>query len=128
MMVAETLEYQGKALRWAPTKIRCLQAFGPLEADEPLDADLFELLAGRYSVFVELQPGDGTRYGLLLTSGAYGINAMRVGEPCDGSVRVQLDVKLTPLMCATLAPFNQWSQIFFAWWLNELRMVGVRGQ
>lgn len=127
-MEVARLEYHGRAMRWAPTRIRCLQAFGPLDMDEPVDTDIFYLLGEGYSVFVELQPGDATRYGLLLTSGAYGVNATRVGSACDGSVRVALDVKVTQEMCAVLAPFNEWTQIFFAWWLNELRMVGVRGQ
>lgn len=120
------LIFQGKYMKFAPTRILCLQAHGPLDADEPSDAGILDLLANGYSVFVQLEPGDGTRYGLMLTGGAYGDNrvyATRVGSPGEGSVEVQLEQGqwLVPDDCIPLAPGNEWSRVFFAWWLNQLR-------
>src|SRR3990167_10204085 len=113
-------------MRWSPTKVRCLQVHGPLEEDEPLDGlDPFRLLADGYTLFVQLEPGDGTRYGLLLTSGAHGINVMRVGAPSDGSVRLSLDRTMRPEDCIALAPGNEWTRTLLAWWLNKLRLVGA---
>jgi hypothetical protein len=123
--IESDLLYHGKPMKFAPTRVLCLQSFGPLASDEPADADIFRLLSDGYSVFVELQPGDGTRYGLLLTSGANGINAMRVGSPSDGSVGVTVDKTLTTDDCRALAPGNLVSRVFFAWWLNRLRQEGM---
>jgi hypothetical protein len=119
-----TLDYHGIPMRWAPARILCLQAHGPLDADEPRDADLFGLLADGYSVYVELQPGDGTRYGLILGAGVdrlAAVTVMRIGAPADGSVLVEPDHELTAEDCRPLAAMNLWSRTFFAWWLNELR-------
>jgi hypothetical protein len=120
-MINPRLEYHGQAMVFAPTRILCLQCSGPLDGDEPAHADILQLLADGYSVFVELQPGDGTRYGLLLVSGMHGVSAVRVGAASDGSVSVSLDKVLTPDDCRPLAPNNEWSRVFFAWWLNCLR-------
>jgi hypothetical protein len=123
-MPQTTLEYRGIAMRWQPTRVLCLQAHGPLDADEPRDADILELLADGYSVYVELQPGDGTRYGLFLGAGVDGlasITVMRAGAPTDGSVLVEPDRELTAEDCRPLASHNAWSREFFAWWLNGLR-------
>jgi hypothetical protein len=119
------LKFHDALMRWSPTRVRCLQAGGPLDADEPPDTDLFSLLRDGYAVFVELQPGDGTRYGLLLTSGAHGINVMRIGALSDGSVRLSLDHAMRPEDCTALAPANEWTRMLLAWWLNELRLVGA---
>jgi hypothetical protein len=128
-MPQATLEYRGIAMRWAPARILCLQAHGPLDADEPADADIFALLADGYSVYVELQPGDGTRYGLLLGAGTdttAAITVMRIGAAADGSVLLEADRELSPDDCRPLAAMNLWSREFFAWWLNSLRTAGVR--
>lgn len=116
------LEYDGLPMRFTPTRIRCLQSFGPLDADEPDDADILDLLADGYSVFVELQPGDGTSYGLLLTSGAAGITVVRIGVWSDGSVLLPRgdSSHIATDDCLPLAPSNKWSRELFAWWLNGL--------
>ena len=128
-MTAVALEYHGIAMRWASARILCLQAHGPLDADEPKDADIFGLLADGYSVYVELQPGDGTRYGLMLGAGVDGIasiTVMRIGAPADGSVLLEPDHELGPEDCRPLAAMNLWSREFFAWWLNGLRALHPR--
>ena len=128
-MPQTTLHYRECVMRWQPTRILCLQAHGPLDADEPKDADIFGLLADGYAVYVELQPGDGTRYGLFLGAGVDGIaslTVMRIGAPADGSVIVEPDRELTAEDCRPLAAMNLWSREFFAWWLNGLRALHPR--
>jgi hypothetical protein len=122
------LEYQGNPMRFEPTRVLCLQSHGPLDSDEPNDANILSLLADGYAVFVELQPGDGTRYGLLLTEAVSGINVMRIGAPArGGSVYVSLGrPAIVEEDCAPLAPSNPWSRVFFAWWLNALVHVDER--
>lgn len=122
--MSSELLYHGTPMTFAPTRVLCLQSHGPLESDEPDDADIFGLLADGYAVFVQLEPGDGTRYGLLFTSGAHGIDVIRIGSPSAGSVRVTLDRLITADDCGPLAPSNEWSRAFFAWWLNCLRQEG----
>lgn len=124
-----TLDYRGIAMRWAPARVLCLQAHGPLDADEPASADVFALLAEGYSVYVELQPGDGTRYGLMLGAGVDGIasiTVMRIGAAADGSVLLEADRELTAEDCRPLAAMNLWSRELFAWWLNGLRALHPR--
>lgn len=114
------LAYHGRAMKFEPTRILCLQAFGPLDGDEPEGADILGLLGDGYTVFVELQPGDGTRYGLLLTGAPGRFSVMRVGGHSTGAITVEREVLTTAAMCEPLAPFNTWSQEFFAWWVNKL--------
>jgi hypothetical protein len=126
---APPLLYNGQPMKFKPTRILCLQAQGPLDSDEPDDAEVCTLLLDGYAVFVELQPGDGTRYGLLLTTGfaadrkqtvGAGINVTRIGAIADGSLIVPFGKPPTPKDCIPLAPSNEWTQLFFAWWLTAL--------
>ncbi len=122
-----TLEYHGTPMAFQPTRVLCLQAHGPLEADEPEDADILELVTAGYSVFVQLEPGDGTRYGLLLSRTADGLSVMRIGDVGDGATTVIHGRPVGQLECSPLAPYNQWSRIFFAWWLNRLCALATEG-
>lgn len=117
------LEYMGRPMRLEPTEVICLQSHGPLESPEPRDADILELLNDDYAVFVELQPGDGTRYGLVLTGNSERFTVMRVGSRSEGAVTVARGITLTPAICTPLAPSNDWTRVFFAWWLNALVRV-----
>ncbi len=127
-MPATELLYHGRPMRLAPTRILCLQAHGPLDADEPTDADILGLLTEGYAVFVQLEPGDGTRYGLLLTADLYAdsecLTVVRIGVPNGRALFVgpaNEGAALQPDECMPLARSNEWSRVFFAWWLNELR-------
>lgn len=123
---APSLLYNGQPMRFKPTRVLCLQSHGPLVSDEPEDADIPGLLDDGYSVFVELQPGDGTRYGLLLTSGAGGITVVRIGAWGAGSALLPEGdgSHIAADDCLPLAPRNEWSRVFFAWWLTAL--LGAR--
>ena len=118
----KSLDYFGKPMKVEPTRVRCIAQHGPLEGDEPSSIhDIRFLLDSGYTMFVNLQPGDGTQYGLLLAPLAQrqrGCTVMRVG-PANGAVVVSPDVALQPEDCAPLSN-NPWSQQFFAWWLNHL--------
>jgi hypothetical protein len=114
------LHYFGTAMKWCPTRVLCLQSHGPLDANEPPDADIRDLLDERYTVFVELQPGDGSRYGLLLVPGPAGVTVAQVGSYDGCAVRLAYGVPVTREACLALAPNTLWSQELFAWWLTRL--------
>lgn len=119
------LAYHGRAMKLTPTRILCLQAHGPLDGDEPPDVNILGLLADDYTVFVELQPGDGTRYGLLLSGPSSRFTVMRVGGYGTGAISVVRGEPVTSAMCEPLCPFNGWTQEFLAWWLSALCEGGV---
>jgi hypothetical protein len=127
-----TLEYHGRPMAFAPSRTLCFDPHGPLDGDEPIDGSspdyvgwqLAQFMDDGYSVFVELQPGDGTRYGLLLNGDGHGgMVVARVGCWSEGSVWLRSGVAVKVSECAPLAPTNAWSCVFFAWWLNTLRGV-----
>ena len=122
-VLARDLSYNGTPMEWKPKRILCLQPFGPLAMNEPENANILDILAdGNYSVFVNLQPGDGTQYGLLLGMGSDDtFTATSVGVVSTGGIVVDLNVPMTPQDCRPLAPNSHWSRVLLAWWLNGLR-------
>lgn len=117
------LLYNGKPMKWAPKRVLCLQAHGPLDGDEPDHTDILALVALGYSVFVMLEPGDGTRYGLMIVGNGEQVVVTRVGARSRGAVVARLGFGLPERDCAVFG--EGWTPTFLAWWIAGL-VAGAR--
>lgn len=121
-----TLAYHPNTpLLWRPTAVRCISAGRPLQEDEPslISADdIRALLEDGYGLIVELQPGDATRYSLVLAPTADGAVVCMTGRAKDiaGPYRMAWSVPVTEVDVVDLHR-NEWSRRLIAWWLEELR-------
>lgn len=106
------LDYFGKPLRWEPVR-----------SDEP---DCAEAVRQGVPLYVVLEPGDGTRYDLVVSRLA---RAERLpGEPMQFVVsRIQSGTHVASQLfdaekpdASAIANGNDWSATVLAWWLSEL--------
>lgn len=114
--LAPPLEYHGKPLTWEPINTSVLI--------------LLDGLSGGFTKFVELDPGDATRYELLITWVPHLRTAFRFDEPGDHLLVVRL-ISGDPIAVSLfgyavfggagrLANGNEWSAVLLNWWLDEL--------
>ncbi len=119
------LAYHGRPLHFpAIVLVHGLTPSGPFESPEPPEVEsILTILRARYTALVAIEPGDGTRYGLLLSFGgrapSFALYLARVeGGP---SVRIDLERAMTTEDMRPLANGNDWTAACLAWWANELR-------
>lgn len=121
------LRYGNKPMRWTPTAVRAVSAGHPLGGDE-LDLDVRDvraLLGDGYALIVELQPGDATRYSVLLSPWEQPASAGFVLTTSGGGMWEPLTVEwnnpLAPADDLGRHFANPWSNRFLIWWAEELR-------
>jgi hypothetical protein len=123
------LEYLGKKLTWSPTRLHCIHVSGPLlnsefiPGSEEYTAGLIRrLLFENYAIYVELQPGDATRYGLILHPMQEGFIVTRLGGKIDWPLLVNWHEELSDPITSTeaLSLGNPWTAKVLYWWLDNL--------
>ena len=112
------LEYHGIQMNPTPTRVVTIDVMGPLASDEPAELESFRFLAeGDMALSVELQPGDGTRYGLVLVRVRDGFTVNLIGQWATSGIVVRWGEVVRPLDAAPLSE-NGWTIQLMAWWLT----------
>lgn len=117
------LAYHGRMMAWKPTRVQCMKPSRVLVPEPPDHLDLRMLLHDGYSIVVELQPGDATMYGLVLSPTPDGAVAVRVGIASPGACVLRWGSKVDFADAVAIAGGNVWSAEFLAWWLTRLTEV-----
>jgi hypothetical protein len=116
---APELVFHGKVMKWKP-------------ANMTVDHLMYELRTRR-AVHVQLEPGDGTRYDLVVTwapaiAGAFYLTARDAGDFLHVTRVIGGDLIYSMLFGeASIRPAhmpiangNEWTAVVLAWWLDEL--------
>ncbi len=116
----KALVYHGRPMAWTPSRVRCIHGGTVLAADEPEGGPLSRLrqivglLRDGYGCVVELQPGDGTRYSLVLLPLHDGFLAGLTGTRRIGSPRAWFGKPFV------FEDENPWTAAFISWWASAL--------
>lgn len=120
----ETLHYGGTPMLWTPCSVRCISGGESLRQDEPgglTPWDLRDMLSSGYGLIVRLEPGDATRYSVVITPLRDGFVLGTTGGVAVGSVQINWHTPTPPEHFRVLSS-NEWTQQFLHWWSEVLRI------
>jgi hypothetical protein len=122
--MTELRDQSGDLLTWTPRRVHSVQGGRPLDIREPphwlAPAAVRRLLEAGYGLIVALQPGDGTRYSMILSPTVGGFVLTTTNSDALGPYDVAWASETSADEAVCLGR-DEWTRTLLAWWCEELR-------